>query len=566
MPTLRSRAEARLRRASREPPGRPPRRGVEASHELQVHQIELEMQNEQLRLTQGQLEAAREEYAELYDYAPLGYLTVDPRSRILAANFTSTRLLGLARADLVSVPLSRFIAQEDRDAFYLWLRRVFRSSETQVCEVRLRPAGGALRWARLEAVRAMPKTKPACWLTLSDITGQREAAEALREREQERLRLLSENEERLRLALEAGELGAWDHHLQTGKITCSARVCSLLGLPAAAPVDWARVVACIHPEDRPGFQRSIDRCLAVGGTHRCDATFRIVRADGTVRWARLAASTFVEAGRPPRAVRQTGVLADITASVRIQEQLQSQAVRLEELVRERTARLQEVISDLEHFSYTLAHDLRAPLRTVASYAALLLEECASLTPAQKSYLERGKSAVQRMDGLILEALNYSRIARGDFALAPVEPVAQLKALIESYPQFREAAASLSVQEPIPAVWGNPALLTQCLSNLLDNALKFVPPGRTPAVRVFAEDKGSRVRLWIEDNGIGIDPADQKKVFGMFQRLSANYEGTGIGLALVKKAAERMRGAVGVESQAGQGSRFWLDLDKAPASA
>jgi signal transduction histidine kinase len=110
--------------------------------------------------------------------------------------------------------------------------------------------------------------------------------------------------------------------------------------------------------------------------------------------------------------------------------------------------------------------------------------------------------------------------------------------------------------------GNPALLTQCFSNLLNNALKFVPPGRTPAIRIFAQDLGRHVRIWVQDNGIGIEKEHQAKIFLMFHRLSHAYEGTGIGLALVKKAVERMHGEVGVESQPGQGSRFWFELDKA----
>jgi signal transduction histidine kinase len=107
--------------------------------------------------------------------------------------------------------------------------------------------------------------------------------------------------------------------------------------------------------------------------------------------------------------------------------------------------------------------------------------------------------------------------------------------------------------------------TQCLSNLLGNAVKFVPKGRQPVVTVSAEKRDNRIRLWIEDNGIGIAPQDQEKIFKMFERVDSarEYEGTGIGLAIVRKAAERMGGTVGVESQPSVGSRFWLDFNPPP---
>ncbi len=141
----------------------------------------------------------------------------------------------------------------------------------------------------------------------------------------------------------------------------------------------------------------------------------------------------------------------------------------------------------------------------------------------------------------------------------------LRDLVESYPNLQLVKAHIQIAEGMPLILGNDAVLTQCFSNLLHNAIKFTQPDQGPEIRVWAEDRGDRARIWVEDNGIGI-PADcQEKVFGMFQRLSTQHEGTGIGLALVKKAAERMGGKVGVESEVGKGSRFWLEFKKAAAA-
>jgi signal transduction histidine kinase len=116
------------------------------------------------------------------------------------------------------------------------------------------------------------------------------------------------------------------------------------------------------------------------------------------------------------------------------------------------------------------------------------------------------------------------------------------------------------------VLGHEACLTQCLSNLLENSAKFVAHGRTPAITVWTEQHDDRVRVWVEDNGIGIDPAHHARIFQMFGRVhhNKNYEGTGMGLTIVKKAVERMGGTLGLESKLGQGSRFWIELPAAPA--
>jgi signal transduction histidine kinase len=136
-------------------------------------------------------------------------------------------------------------------------------------------------------------------------------------------------------------------------------------------------------------------------------------------------------------------------------------------------------------------------------------------------------------------------------------------LIEGYsPQQREC---LHIVSKLPAVRGNATLLTQCLGNLLSNALNYVPSERMPRVTIRATQEDSRVMVFVEDNGIGIEPNDQKRIFQIFERAAPpDYEGTGIGLAVVAKAAERMGGSVGVESEVGQGSRFWIRLRGAGA--
>ncbi|MBI5687615.1 MAG: HAMP domain-containing histidine kinase [Verrucomicrobia bacterium] len=239
---------------------------------------------------------------------------------------------------------------------------------------------------------------------------------------------------------------------------------------------------------------------------------------------------------------------------------------LENIVQDRTAELRKSLDELEHFSYSITHDMRAPLRAMRSYASLLLQgNRGHLTGDEKEWLQNIATSADRMDLLIVDALDYAKATRETLPLSAVDADALVRGILRSYPAFHSAVAKINVEGTLPPVLGNRTGLAQCFSNLLNNAVKFVPPGQMPQVRVRAVPMGARVRFWVEDKGIGIAREHHDHIFEMFHRLSEDYEGTGIGLALVKKVAEKMNGRVGVESEPGQGSRFWLDLEAAPVA-
>jgi PAS domain S-box-containing protein len=244
------------------------------------------------------------------------------------------------------------------------------------------------------------------------------------------------------------------------------------------------------------------------------------------------------------------------------EQLADHAGQLETLVQERTARLQDVVDELQHVSYAMAHDMRAPLRAMNTFANLLAEKASSdrIDPADaKEYTRRIIVAAKRLDKLIQDALNYTKVAQQEIPLGQVDLSKLVRDLIDTYPNFHADKADILIVNKLPVVSGNDSLLTQCFSNLLGNAVKFVAPGVKPKVRVRAETGNGTARIWIEDNGIGIPKNAQPRLFQMFQKLDAEYEGTGIGLAIVRKVIERMGGKVGVESERGKGSSFWVDI-------
>ncbi|MCX6921684.1 MAG: ATP-binding protein [Verrucomicrobia bacterium] len=217
--------------------------------------------------------------------------------------------------------------------------------------------------------------------------------------------------------------------------------------------------------------------------------------------------------------------------------------------------------ELEAFSYSLSHDLRAPLRAISNFSSMLLEDHRGDLGPDAALLEKVVNAAKRMDQLIRDVLVLSRISREELHLETVDLDRVVRQVMQERPELQMPRAQVCIEGRLPAVRGHEASLTQCLANLLGNAVKFVSRGVTPQVRVFAEANGEMVRLWVTDNGIGIAPEERKKIFEMFQRLHSQkeYEGTGIGLAIVKRTVERMGGKVGVESELGKGSRFWVEL-------
>jgi signal transduction histidine kinase len=234
-------------------------------------------------------------------------------------------------------------------------------------------------------------------------------------------------------------------------------------------------------------------------------------------------------------------------------------------LRESNEALQEINSELEAFSYTVSHDLRAPLRHMQGFAQALLDDYSQqLDPVAKDYAQRIVTAASRMDNLIQDLLDYGRLGRAYMRLRPLGLVSAVAdVLIQVNDEVRRLDAQVSVEIPPLEVLGDRTILERILINLLTNAVKFVPVGMRPEVRISAEEHGTWVRLWVRDNGIGIPLEQQEHIFEVFRRLhdSKTYPGTGIGLAIVRRGVARMGGRVGVESAPGKGSAFWLELKR-----
>lgn len=258
-----------------------------------------------------------------------------------------------------------------------------------------------------------------------------------------------------------------------------------------------------------------------------------------------------------------GIVRNISERKRAEEEFSKYRKHLEEFVAQRTDQLEAVNKELESFAYSVSHDLRAPLRAMEGFASALLEDYKDrLDAVGQDYARRVVSAAQHMDTLIQDLLAYSRLSRSALKPSAVNLDSVLGEVMHQFnTEIQKIGAQIRVERPLPEVMGDHATLVQVLSNLLSNAIKFVQPGVRPMVKIWAEEKNGKVRLWVEDTGIGIAPEYHDRVFRIFERLQGveTYPGTGVGLAIVKKGLERMGGQAGVESAPGKGSKFWVEL-------
>jgi signal transduction histidine kinase len=292
--------------------------------------------------------------------------------------------------------------------------------------------------------------------------------------------------------------------------------------------------------------------------------------DGTVLWMYGNAVPLFSPDGLVRGVISTFV--DITERRRAEEalkqaqaQLSAHADALEHTVNERTGELRESLQSMESFCYTIAHDLRAPLRTMYGFTTALLEELKPhVNQNAEDYGRRITTATSRMDRLIRDLLAYGRLSSSSFPLASTDAGKVLdRAIEQTIGSTEDVKPEIKIPQPPPRVLANSTVLEQVFANLIGNAIKFVKPGEKPRIQVDNEVHNGFVRISVRDNGIGIQPEHHKRIFRVFEQLHPNaFPGTGIGLAIVAKAVERMGGRVGVESEPGKGSCFWIDLRKA----
>ena len=359
---------------------------------------------------------------------------------------------------------------------------------------------------------------------------------------------LRESEERLRLALYAAGMGAWELNAETDEERWSPETEALWGLePGTFAGTTAAFLATVHPEDRDRVQRARTKILATSeGRERLE--YRIVWPDGTVRWMLVVGQSIPAA--PGQTIGARGVVLDIT-----------EQKKLEQHLAERAAELERLNTELQQFGYIVSHDLQEPLRTINNFVQLLAKHLQGTVDAQAAELMGFVvGGAQRMQALITDLLAYTRVSGHVQPFTAVDGEALLARVLGDLQLVIADAAAEVTHDPLPVVHGDAGQLGLVLQNLLGNALKF-RGAAPPRIHIGARREGGQWVFSVQDNGIGIEPRFRERIFQVFQRLHprSEYQGTGIGLAICHKIIERHGGRIWVESEPGQGATFFFTL-------
>jgi PAS domain S-box-containing protein len=370
---------------------------------------------------------------------------------------------------------------------------------------------------------------------------------------------LRESEERLRVALEAGKMATWDWDIVHNRVTWSKQLEPMLGLAHGSfGGSYQAFLALVYAEDRRAVETAVALAIRQGSAYQTE--FRMLHADGESRWVESRGQVYYDGNG--RAVRMAGIHQDITERKQAATALEALNASLEQRVRERTAELERSNRELDQFAYVASHDLKAPLRGIDHLATWITEDVGALLPPPSlEHLAKLRGRVQRMDRLLDDLLAYSRVGRFDGGSEPVDTAALIKDIVALLAP--PAGFTVIVADDLPTLLTPRAPLEVVLRNLIGNTCKHHPQPAAGVARISAQEQGDFIEFCVSDNGPGIDPRFHERIFGVFQTLQPRdqVEGSGMGLALVKKSVEHRGGQVRVASTPGQGATFWFTWPK-----
>ena len=361
------------------------------------------------------------------------------------------------------------------------------------------------------------------------------------------------SEEKLRMAIEAADMGTWFWNIQRDEITWSEKFRTLFGLTSNEKLTYKGIFQVIHPDDREGLDQSVKKTLELGVPY--DTEYRVVWPDSSVHW--IAAKGRAHLNPEGVAVNMQGIVMEVTERKKSQE-----LARHDEARERKSIELKRSNDDLQQFAYIAAHDLQEPLRMVASYTQLLSRRYKGKLDADADeFIAYAVDGAHRMQLLIADLLAYCRVGTTGKELRETSSEAALdQALLNLQGAIRESGGVVT-HDTLPTVIADGAQLKQLFQNVVGNAIKY-RSAEIPHVHVSAKKNGGKEWIFsMRDNGLGIEPKYFEKVFVMFQRLHGREEfsGTGIGLTVCKKIAERHGGRMWVESEPGKGSTFYFAL-------
>ena len=541
-------------------------------HELHVHQIELEMQNEELLRTQQELETARARYFDLYDLAPAGYCTVGDAGHILQSNLTAATVLGVARGALIGRLFSSLIISTDQDIYYLFRKQLLETGIARYCELHMLRQDGTVFWAHIAATMASGADgKPELRVVLSDVSARRQVEDAL-------VKATALQKAIVNSAYFSSIATDANGVIQIFNVGAER----MLGYAAAdvinriSPADISEpqeLVARAHDLSveldtviAPGFEALVFKASR-GIEDIYELTY--IRKDGS----RLPAIVSVTALRDA----QDGIIgylligSDNTARKRVD----TERAQFSLLIQEQNAELERAIAIADKanhaksdFLSNMSHELRTPLSAILGFAQLIESGTPEPTASQQRSIEQILQAGWYLLDLINEILDLALIESGKLSLS-LEPVPLANVMLECQTMIEPMAEKRGITVSFPQlelpvmVWADHMRLKQVIINLLSNAIKYNRPEGSVVIDCVAVSP-DRVRVCVRDTGAGLTEDKLTQLFQPFNRLGQeveNEQGTGIGLVVCKRLVELMDGTIGVESTVGTGSEFWIELQR-----
>ena len=353
-------------------------------------------------------------------------------------------------------------------------------------------------------------------------------------------------------------LGGWEYDIPRARITWTPEVYRIYGVGSDYdPSDVKRDIGYYAPASAPVIAEAFRRAVEEGKGY--DLELELIRSDGSRIWVRTMAFAEKEDGK---VVRVSGNIMDITERKTAQLELAAMNAKLEQLVLERTNSLEATNRDLETFARTMTHDLKAPLRAIAGFSRMVAEDYGSIVNGEgKRRLGIVYDNAVKLDALISDLRSLSRIGRHELDRTRIAMAAMVRAMYYETASPDDLASIEFVIGDLPDANGDSALMRKVWGNLLSNAIKFTAQKAVRTIRVSAEKTDAEIKYTVRDNGIGFDPSNVGRLFGLFSRLHAEgeYSGTGAGLAIVKRIIELHKGRVGAEGAKGEGAAFWFSL-------
>ncbi len=529
----------------------PPRADEELRHDRRVLQTELEMQNEELRRAHVALEESRDRYVDLYEFAPIGYLTLTHEGMIDEVNLTGAALLGMERKNLLNRRFDSFVAAKDRDCWHSHYLNVLRRVGRKTCELVIQRRDDTFFHAQLDCQRTKSDDASMMRIALTDITERIQIQEQLR-RADVSLRLMVESVTDCAIIMldTEGRVENWNSGAQR-----------IHGYSAEEII--GQHFSRFYPReniDSGQPQQELDTVIAQG---RCEVEGLRVRKDGSTYWANVVVATMRDAGG--NLCGFVSLTRDFTERRRMEQMLTETNVELE-----RTRVVAEKANMAKSdFISSMSHELRTPLNAILGFAQLLEASLQPPTANQAIRVQQILKAGWYLLELINEILDLAVIESGKLTLLQ-EPLSLAKVMLECRfmiePQAQKHDIKLTFpQFEVPCfVSADRIRLKQVLINLISNAIKYNSEHGTVEVK-YAESTSGRIRISIKDSGVGLSQEKLAQLFQPFNRLgqeNGTEEGTGIGLVVTRRLVELMGGTIGVESTVGVGSEFWVELLRA----